>query len=161
MTGVQTCALPISTVEAPGEIRPIDDPSTARTEPRFGKPIAAERKSPKAQRDGDLDRQLKKIIKDYGEYDLYQRKSVVNLKTGGIAAFVVLGLVLGALYLFKAPQTVTPVQTRPAAQPQEAERADSAEAATPDKSAGVKAPLAGPDAANASTSPLTNAKQKP
>jgi hypothetical protein len=56
---------------------------------------------------GDLDRQLKKIIKDYGEYDIYERKSVINLKKGGIIAFAVLGLVLVILYLFKASAAVS------------------------------------------------------
>jgi hypothetical protein len=55
---------------------------------------------------GDLDRQLKKIIKDYGEYDLYSHtsRSSITLKRGGIAAFVVLGLVLGGVYFLRSPE---------------------------------------------------------
>lgn len=59
---------------------------------------------------GDLDRQLKKIIQDYGEYDLYSHtsRSSITLKRGGIAAFVVLGLVLGGVYFLRSPEKTTP-----------------------------------------------------
>jgi hypothetical protein len=58
---------------------------------------------PVVKKHGDLDRQLKKIIKDYGEYDLYSDKQTTNIKKAGILAFVFLGLVFGGIYLFKAP----------------------------------------------------------
>jgi hypothetical protein len=59
---------------------------------------------------GDLDHQLKKIMKDYGEYDLYSHAShsSVTLKRGGIAAFVVLGLVLSGFYFFRSPAKTNP-----------------------------------------------------
>lgn len=59
---------------------------------------------------GDLDHQLKKIIKDYGEYDLYSHAShsSATLKRGGIAAFVVLGLVLSGFYFFRSPAKTNP-----------------------------------------------------
>lgn len=55
---------------------------------------------PEIKKHGDIDRQLKKIIKDYGEYDLYSRQGAVNLKTGVIAAFLLLALLLSGFYYF-------------------------------------------------------------
>ena len=85
--------------------------------PEFEKPLEDSRSAPNLQKAGELDRQLKKIIKDYGENDLYSKQSSVNLTTGGIAVFVVLGLLLGALYYFKAPTTVGSPQTHAVTQP--------------------------------------------
>ena len=65
--------------------------------------------SPMVKKNGDLDRQLKKIIKDYGEYDLYSGKQPTNLKKAGIIAFVFLGLVFGGIYLFKAPPSTAKI----------------------------------------------------
>jgi hypothetical protein len=62
-----------------------------------------EKELPSARKHGDLDRQLKRIIKDYGEYDLYSNQSSGRFKTAVVAVFVLLGLVLGGLYFFKAP----------------------------------------------------------
>jgi hypothetical protein len=59
---------------------------------------------PAAKKEGELDRQLKKLINDYGVYDLYPRQSPVNLKTGVIAAFLLLALVLSGFYFFSAPK---------------------------------------------------------
>ncbi len=65
---------------------------------------------PSIKNRGELDRQLKSIIKDYGENDLYShtKPSKFN-KIAAIAAFIVLGLVLGAFYLFKSPPPRMPV----------------------------------------------------
>ena len=68
--------------------------------------------SPMVKKNGDLDRQLKKIIKDYGEYDLYSGKQPTNFKKAGILAFVFLGLVFGGIYFFKAPPSTA--KTAPA-----------------------------------------------
>ncbi len=69
--------------------------------------IELQRKTlPSTKRDGDLDRELKKLIKDYGEYDLYSRQSPINLKTGVIAAFLLLALIFSGFYYF-APKTST------------------------------------------------------
>ncbi len=79
-----------------------------------------ERKNlPSLKRDGDLDRELKKIIKDYGEYDLYSRQSPINVKTGVIAAFLLLALIFSGFYYFSPralnPQNSTGAQNRPPA----------------------------------------------
>jgi hypothetical protein len=59
---------------------------------------------------GEIDRQLKSLIKDYGEYDLYPHAKPSHFnKTAAIVAFVVLGLVLGGFYLLKSPPPTAPV----------------------------------------------------
>ncbi len=72
---------------------------------------------PSIKRDGDLDQQLKKLIKDYGEYDLYSRQSPMNLKTGVIAAFLLLALIFSGFYYFSPralnSQNSAPAQSRP------------------------------------------------
>jgi hypothetical protein len=66
-------------------------------------PSPVEATAPLVKKNGDLDRQLKKIIKDYGENDLYADKQTRNIKKASILAFVFLGLVFGIIYFFKAP----------------------------------------------------------
>ncbi len=150
---------PTSDASEPAE--PQYDNPAVETSLQFDEPIALERQLSKVRRAGDLDRQLKKIIKDYGENDLYPRQSLVNLKTGGIAAFAVLGLVLAALYLFKAPDAGKPTQARPPARSAEAQKAASTQAAGPNTntSGDSKDRLDGPEAAKASTDPITGSKQ--
>jgi hypothetical protein len=48
----------------------------------------------------EIDRQLKKIIKDYGEYDLYSRRTRISLTTGLIAALVLVVLFVSWFYYF-------------------------------------------------------------
>lgn len=67
----------------------------------------------------EIDRQLKSIIKDYGEYDLYQRHSSLNLKVVGILTFALLLLVLGGLYFFRPPAPVASVPAGSAQQSNE------------------------------------------
>jgi len=63
---------------------------------------------PTVRSHGELDRQLKKLVKDYGEYDKYSHHSSLNLKKSAITAFVVLALVLAAVYFFRSPaQTIS------------------------------------------------------
>jgi hypothetical protein len=98
---------------------------TVMPAPEFDKPAQEARSGPNLQKAGELDRQLKKIIKDYGEYDLYSKPRPLNFKTGGIVVFIVLGLVLGALYLFKAPATVSSSPSHSVTQPSQAAPAES------------------------------------
>jgi hypothetical protein len=148
-------------LEASKPDEPLYDNPAVETSRAFDAPSAPERQAGNVKKAGDLDRQLKKIIKDYGENDLYPRQSVVNLKTGGIVAFAVLGLVLVALYLFKAPKAASPIQARPVAPAAEIHKAAAAEAARPSNRVGVKSRLTEPEAANASTDPVTESKQEP
>lgn len=54
----------------------------------------------------DIDRQLKRIVQDYGEYDLYSHRSSISTKVAGLLAFALLGLLMAAFYLFKTPSGV-------------------------------------------------------
>ncbi|HWP22939.1 MAG TPA: hypothetical protein VNM15_01985 [Candidatus Binatia bacterium] len=72
-------------------------------------------------RRGDIDRQLKRIVQDYGEYDLYSHRSSTRTKVAGIIAFTLLGLLMAAFYAFKAPPGMadhpTPARVRFETQP--------------------------------------------
>jgi len=81
--------------------------------PRADSPVAIAPASPPIfplqRKDGELDRKLKKLIKDYGEYDLYSRQSPIKLKTGVIVSFLVLSVVLSVFYFFSSPKSpITP-----------------------------------------------------
>jgi hypothetical protein len=142
--------------------KPTYDSPAVETSPVFDAPMVSKRKAGNMKKSGDLDRQLKKIIKDYGENDLYPRQSLVNLKTGGIAAFALLALVLGGLSLFKASNAPRPAQVRSVAMSAEIQKAAPTETAVPNNSVGINGSLAGgPEAANASTDSPTEDKQKP
>jgi hypothetical protein len=62
------------------------------------------RNVPSLKKQGELDRTLKKLVKDYGEYDLYSRQSPVNLKMGVIGAFLLLAVVFSGFYFFASPK---------------------------------------------------------
>ena len=64
---------------------------------------------------GEIDRQLKNIIKDYGEYDLYSQQPSTNIKTAALAAAAALGLLVGGFYLLKAPSVTPPAAIHQAA----------------------------------------------
>jgi len=70
-------------------------------------PESLEQSVPNVRKNGQLDRELKKIIKDYGEVDLYSRQSSINLKTAGIAAFLLLGALVAGFYFFYSPNTAS------------------------------------------------------
>jgi hypothetical protein len=73
---------------------------------------------PSQKRDGELDRKLKKLIKDYGEYDLYSRQTPLKLKTGVVAAFLVLTLIFSGFYFFSSPKSAVPASASSASQSQ-------------------------------------------
>ncbi len=84
--------------------------STDRSAIRGFQPDEAEsvkRNAPGLKKEGELDQKLKKLIKDYGEYDLYSRKSPINLKTGVIIAFLLLGVIFTGYYFFSAPKSAS------------------------------------------------------
>jgi hypothetical protein len=66
----------------------------------------AKNRVPGLKKDGDLDRKLKKLIKDYGEYDLYPRPNNSYLRRGVIAAFVLLGVLFSGFYFFASSKSV-------------------------------------------------------
>lgn len=72
---------------------------------------------PLTRKDGDLDRKLKKLIKDYGEYDLYSRQTPLNLKTGVVAAFLVLTLIFSGFYFLSSRKPTVPASPSSASQP--------------------------------------------
>jgi hypothetical protein len=123
--------IPPEALEDPQALVDLISVETAPAEPAFVRstaggllalPVPEEQASrsnlPNLKKQGEIDRQLKSIIKDYGEYDLYSPPKSMNLKMAAIAAFAMLGLVLGSFYFFKASPSVTPAAveaTRPAA----------------------------------------------
>ena len=68
---------------------------------------------PLNKKDADLDRQLKQIIKDYGEYDLYSQQSPINLKKGVLLAFALLAVLFFAFYFFSSPRATPTAQQEP------------------------------------------------
>jgi hypothetical protein len=65
--------------------------------------------NPSAKSRGEIDRELKNIIKDYGEYDLYSHQKSLNIKTAVIIALAVLALIVGGFYFFKTAPAPAPV----------------------------------------------------
>ena len=103
--------------------------------PEKQKPRAAadakEKKLSALSKHGELDRQLKSIIKDYGEYDLYPPQSSINFKMAALGAFAVLALVLGGFYFFRVPAAPTPVKVGTVGQPDGANRTTHTDASRP------------------------------
>ncbi len=60
------------------------------------------------KKEGDIDRELKKIIKDYGEYDIYSHNSRINLKFAGVGAFLLVVAVLSGVYLLSSSKSQEP-----------------------------------------------------
>jgi hypothetical protein len=103
--------MPSSSAEAKARQEPKREKSisTPRTDPSTVIAAASQPTFPLQRQDGELDRKLKKLIKDYGEYDLYSRQTPLKVKTGVIAAFLVLSLVFSAFYFFSSPKSaITP-----------------------------------------------------
>src|SRR5688572_4352322 len=91
----------IDTVEAGSKPITLEKPAvespknkTARTSP--------------LKKEGDIDRELKKIIKDYGEYDIYSHKNRINLKFAGVGAFLLLVAVLSGFYFLSSSKSQEP-----------------------------------------------------
>jgi hypothetical protein len=112
--------MPSSTAEARVHQEPKNEKPTST--PRTGSPIAVAPPSqptfPLQRKDGELDRKLKKLIKDYGEYDLYSRQTPLKLKTGVIGAFLVLSLVFSGFYFFSSPKSAMTPSVSSASQSQ-------------------------------------------
>jgi hypothetical protein len=74
------------------------------------------------KKEGDIDRELKKIIKDYGEYDIYSRHSRVNLKFAAMGAFLLLVAVFSGFYLLSSSNS--PERSSPSAATEPVSRTD-------------------------------------
>jgi len=83
----------------------IDHPRLPPPQTNRAKPESEKTQLPNTKKHGELDRQLKSIIKDYGEYDLYSHENSTNLKKAALAAFAVLAFLLGVFFFLKAPST--------------------------------------------------------
>jgi hypothetical protein len=100
---------------------------TLRTDSAIAVPLARQPSFPLQRKDGELDRKLKKLIKDYGEYDLYSRQTPLKLKTGVIAAFLLLTLVFSGFYFFSSPKSAITPSVSSASQSQNDSAAPSKE----------------------------------
>ncbi len=103
--------LPNSTSRAEAKKQPGLEPSTATPQVNASATVhlPTQPNLPSQRKDGELDRKLKKLIKDYGEYDLYSRQSPLNLKTGVVAAFLLLTLIFSGFYFFSSSKSAVPV----------------------------------------------------
>ena len=91
------------------------------------------------QNHGEFDRKLKKLIKDYGQVDLYSQHSSGKTKLRTLGAFAVLGAVLSGIYYFSAPKAA--VVPESAATPTRA--SDASGATTTDSSDSIDQKTAG------------------
>ena len=69
------------------------------------------------KKEGDIDRELKKIIKDYGEYDIYSRQNPINLKFAAIGAFLLLTAVFSGFYFLSSSKSQEASSPPAAAEP--------------------------------------------
>jgi hypothetical protein len=132
--------------------------------PAVEHPRPADAKVTTSIKQDEIDRQLKNIIKDYGEYDLYQRHSSPNLKVVGILTFAFLLLVLGGLYFFRSP---APVASVPASSAQQSD-VQSSSSSSGSEGAGTNSAgrassrnvTSNPGPAETLSGPVINTKQK-
>jgi hypothetical protein len=132
--------------------------------PAVEHPLPTDEKVTTSTKQDEIDRQLKNIIKDYGEYDLYQRHSSPNLKVVGILTFAFLLLVLGGLYFFRSP---APVASVPASSAQESDVTSSSSSSGSEGAGNNSAGRASsrnvtsnPGPAETFSGPVINTKQK-
>ena len=69
------------------------------------------------KKEGDIDRELKQIIKDYGEYDIYSRQNRINLKFAAIGAFLLLVALSSGFYLLSSSKSQEAPSSPAAAEP--------------------------------------------
>ena len=69
------------------------------------------------KKEGDIDRELKKIIKDYGEYDIYSRHNRINLKFAAIGVFLLVVAVFSGFYLLSSSKSQEQSSPPAAAEP--------------------------------------------
>lgn len=117
--------LPSSTPkpEAKKEPKPESTPATPRVRASAPAMPPTQPNLPSPRKDGELDRKLKKLIKDYGEYDLYSRQTPLKLKTGVVAAFLVLTLIFSGFYFFSSTKPAVPASASSTSQSQSSSEA--------------------------------------
>jgi hypothetical protein len=117
--------LPSSTPkpEAKKEPKPESMPATPRVKASAPVMPPSQPNLPSPRKDGELDRKLKKLIKDYGEYDLYSRQTPLKLKTGVVAAFLVLTLIFSGFYFFSSTKPAVPASASSTSQSQSSSEA--------------------------------------
>ena len=124
---VESGSKPIFLEKPPAEIAKIN---TARTSP--------------LKKEGDIDRELKKIIKDYGEYDIYSRNNRINLKFAAIGAFLLLGAVFSGFYFLsssKSPERSSPsAATEPVSRTSDEQASGIGELRQPPRASETKTP---------------------
>jgi hypothetical protein len=101
---------------------------------------------PSQRKDGELDRKLKKLIKDYGEYDLYSRQTPLKLKTGVVAAFLVLTLIFSGFYFFSSSKSAVPTSASSTSQSQSS--ADTTKETPPNGESNSGETLSAPSVSN-------------
>jgi hypothetical protein len=69
------------------------------------------------KKEGDIDRELKKIIKDYGQYDIYSRQNRTNLKYAAIGGFLLLVALSSGFYFFSSSKSQEASSAPAAAEP--------------------------------------------
>jgi hypothetical protein len=116
-------------------------PSTARISlkaaPNASDTDTADKQTGGVSKQSDIDRQLKNLIKNYGQYDIYSPKRRVSLKTGLIGASVLIGLLVSGFYYFSSKAANLPAVS--------SDRAHSVQGVTPAaESAGGAAALLAP-----------------
>ena len=114
-----------SSSNPPSKVGPQENVETveSRSKPNFPEKPAVEtannntaRTSP-LKKEGDIDRELKKIIKDYGEYDIYSRHNRINIKFAAIGAFLLVVAVISGFYLLSSSKSEERLSPPVAAEP--------------------------------------------
>jgi hypothetical protein len=96
---------------APPPKRPESSVAKSQTEFPLVDNATSQKVLPSARKDGELDRKLKKLIKDYGEYDLYSAHTSKKYRTRIIAICAILGVVFGGIYFFSSEENEAITET--------------------------------------------------
>lgn len=111
----------VTSPNLPATVEPLEESDNAAGHNQKPAPATASWESanknvPNLKKQGEIDRQLKKLVKDYGEYDLYSQQSPINLKSGVVAAFLLLGVLFSGFYFLYSPKPVISSKTSSANQ---------------------------------------------
>ena len=139
--------VPSSTPKREAKKEPKLEPTTAtRVQGPATVNLPTQPNLPSQRKDGELDRKLKKLIKDYGEYDLYSRQTPLKLKTGVVAAFLVLTLIFSGFYFFSSSKSAVPTSASSTSQSQSS--ADTTKETPPNGESNSGETLSAPSVSN-------------